>query len=140
MPLMEKGVRAVANRMPKVIPPKIHAIIDYGVAGSFLLVGIKAIRADKKKAGISAVIVAAGELALSMMTAYPGGIAEVVDYPTHLKIDAGLSGLIGSMPNLMGFSDDWESWFFRSQAMAKAAVTGLSETTATRESRRARAA
>ena len=33
MALLETGVRELSNRMPKVISPKTHAIIDYAVAG-----------------------------------------------------------------------------------------------------------
>ncbi len=140
MPLLEKGVRAVADRMPKVITPGIHAIIDYGVAASFLAIGIKSILDDQKKAGISAIIVAGAELALNLMTDYPGGVAEVIDLPTHIKIDYGMSGLVGSMPNLMGFTDEWQSWFFRSQGMAIAATASLTETGTRFDTKRARRA
>ncbi|MFB3812896.1 MAG: hypothetical protein ACE14L_02200 [Terriglobales bacterium] len=140
MPLMEKGVRAVADRMPKVITPKVHTIIDYGVAAAFLAVAIKSLKSGSKKAGISAIIVAASELALIMMTDMPGGIARVVDLETHLKIDYGISGLVGSMPNAMGFSDEWQSWFFRSQGMSIAAVASLTSTRTAFDSRRARRA
>ncbi len=128
MPLLEKGVSAVANRMPKVISPKVHAIIDYGVAGSFILTGILSWKQRHKKAAISSFIIAGTEITVAMLTDYPGGVTPALGFPTHLKIDAGLAGLIGSMPNFMGFSDEWPSWFFRSQGMAMAAVAGLSDT------------
>jgi hypothetical protein len=35
MPVIQKGVAALANRLPKVISPKAHAIIDYVTIGSF---------------------------------------------------------------------------------------------------------
>lgn len=127
MPLMEKGVETIANRMPKIISPKAHAIIDYGMAGSFIVAGAVAWKGEHKAAALSSWIVAGAELALSMMTDYPGGVAKLISFPTHGKIDAGMSGLIGSMPNLMRFSDEWPSWFFRSQGMTMAAVTGLTD-------------
>lgn len=127
MPLMEKGVETIANRMPKIIGPKTHAIIDYSMAGSFIVAGALAWKGEHKAAALSSWIVAGAELALSLMTDYPGGVAKLISFPTHGKIDAGMSGLIGSMPNLMRFSDEPSSGFFRTQGIALAAVTGLTD-------------
>ena len=126
MPLLEKGVRLVTDRMPKVISPKVHAIIDYAFAGSFFLMGALAWKKSKKVA-ISSFVIAGAETGLAMSTDYPGGVFRAISFPTHGKIDAGFSGLIGSMPNVMGFDDAASSWFFRSQGMALAAVTGLTD-------------
>lgn len=127
MPMLEKGVQAVTNRLPKVISPKTHAIIDFALAGSFIVAGIVSWKQRHKKAAINSFIVAGAELGVALTTDYPGGIAHLISFPARGKIDAGLSGLIGSMPNLMGFSDEWPSWFFRSQAMSMAAVSGLTD-------------
>jgi hypothetical protein len=140
MPLLEKGVKTIADRMPKVISPKTHAIIDYGMAGSFILAGALAWKGNQKTAAISSWIVAGAELAVSMMTDYPGGVAKLISFPTHGKIDAGFSGMIGSMPNLMRFTGEWPAWFFRSQGMAMGAVTGLTDFSAVQPQRQMRAA
>jgi len=50
MALIEKGVQAVAERMPKVISPRTHAIIDYATAGSFLLAGALLWKRNKRAA------------------------------------------------------------------------------------------
>jgi hypothetical protein len=36
MPILDKAVRWGTNRMPKVINPTAHAVIDYAIAASFL--------------------------------------------------------------------------------------------------------
>lgn len=141
MPLMEKGVHSIADRMPKVISPKIHAVIDYSVALSFIAVGAAAWRRRQKIAAISSFIVAGAELGLSMITDYPGGVARLISFPTHGQIDAGMAGMVGSLPNMMGFSGEQPSRFFRMQALSIAAVTGLTDFEAVRGVRaRARAA
>jgi hypothetical protein len=124
MPLLEKGVHTVANRLPKLVSPRTHAFVDYALAGSFLVAGVAALKTSEK-AAISAFIVAGAELTMAILTDYPGGVAKLISLPSHLKVDTGMSGLVGSMPNLMGFSEERHSWFFRGQAMAMAALAAL---------------
>ncbi len=127
MALLDAGVRSVTKRLPKVISPTTHAIIDYASVGTFVVMGLVFWKKRQKRAAISSWVSGAQQGTLAMLTDYPGGVAKVVSYDTHLKIDAGFSGLVGTAPNLTGFSDEWPSIFFRSQAIALAAVTGMSE-------------
>lgn len=126
MPLLQKGVEMAAGRMPKVIKPQAHAVIDYLVAGSFFLVGALYWRRNKK-AAISSFICGGAVTANSMLTDYPGGVAGVISFKTHGKLDAGLAGLTAMMPQLMGFKDDPESKFFTTQSMAETAVTAMTD-------------
>jgi hypothetical protein len=50
-------------------------------------------------------------------------------FPTHGRIDIGMATLVASLPGMMGFKDDAESRFFDMQAVALAAVTGLTDFT-----------
>jgi hypothetical protein len=126
MALAEIGARALSNRLPKVISPKTHAIIDYATAGTFfLMAGLMWKR--HKRAAIAALACGINETTNSMITEYPGGVADVISFPTHLKIDAGFAGVVASLPNLLGFTDEWPSIYFRSQGMAIAATAGMSE-------------
>jgi hypothetical protein len=63
----------------------------------------------------------------AMITDYPGGVANLISFETHGKIDAGFAGFVGLLPSVLGFSDEKESWFFRAQAMSLAAVTGMTD-------------
>ncbi len=137
MALMEMGIRALTNRLPKVIGPKAHAIIDYGMAASFFIVG-GLLWKKSKRAAISSFICGGSELTTAMLTDYPGGVAKVISFPTHGKIDAGFSAVIASMPSLMDFSDEAYASFFRGQGIGMAAVTGLTDFEGERESYRAR--
>ena len=126
MALMEMGVRALTNRLPQVIGPKTHAIIDYGMAASFIVTGALLWK-KSKRAAIASWICGGNELTTALLTDYPGGVAKVINFPTHGKIDAGFAGVVASMPNLMGFSDRGVSSLFRAQGLAMAAVTGLTD-------------
>jgi len=126
MAILDTSVKALSNRLPKVISPKTHAIIDYATAGSFFLMGALLWKRHKR-AAIGSLVCGAIEANTAMITDYPGGVADVISFETHGKIDAGFAGFVGMLPTMLGFSDDKESWFFRGQAMGLAAVTGMTD-------------
>ena len=137
MALAEIGARALSNRLPKVISPKTHAIIDYATAGGFfLMTGLMWKR--HKRAAIAALACGINEVTNSMITGYPGGVADIISFPPHLKIDAGFAGVVASLPNLLGFTDEWPALYFRSQGMAIAATAGMSDEGTPRSRRRQR--
>ncbi len=124
--LMQKGLAAMSNRMPKVINPRTHAVIDYVVAGTFFAVGAL-YWGRNKRAAISSIICGAATTINSMLTDYPGGVWKVMSYHNHGRIDAGLAGITATMPSLMQFSDDHEARFFEVQALAETAVTAMTD-------------
>ena len=50
MPLLDQAARLATRKMPKVITPKAHAMIDYAVAASFFVVGAFLWRRNKRAA------------------------------------------------------------------------------------------
>ena len=134
MPILEKATMWATNKMPKLINPTVHAIIDYGTAASFFAMAAL-FWGRNKRAAISCLVCGGAETVTAMLTDYPGGVTDAISFETHGRIDFGMSGMISSMPNLMRFSDDKESTFFRMQGLAMAAVTGLTDFTGTGERR-----
>jgi len=132
MPILEKATMWATNKMPKVINPTVHAIIDYGMAASFFAVAAL-FWGRNKRAAISSLVCGGAETVTAMLTDYPGGVTDAISFETHGRIDFGMSGLISSMPNVMRFSDENESTFFRMQGLAMAAVAGLTDFTGTGE-------
>ncbi len=126
MSLAQKGIQMAAGRMPKIINPTTHAVIDYAVAGAFFLVGVLSWRRNKK-AALGAMICGGATAANAMLTDYPGGVYKVMSYKSHGRIDAGLAGITGAMPRLMNFSDDPQARFFGVQALAETTVTALTD-------------
>ena len=145
MSLVQTGMNMASKRLPKVINPTVHAVIDYAMAASFFAMGAF-FWSRNKKAAISSMICGGAAALNSVLTDYPGGVWKVMSFETHGKIDAGLVGATGSMPRLMGFDDDAEARFFQVKAIAEAAVTAMTDFTAMdrtdhyRYSRRNRAA
>lgn len=132
MPMLEQATKWATNKMPKVINPTVHAIIDYGMAASFFTMAALFWKRNKR-AAISCLVCGGAETTVSLLTDYPGGVTDAMSFETHGRIDFGVSGLIASMPNLLRFDDEKESAFFRLQGMAMAAVTGLTDFTGTGE-------
>jgi hypothetical protein len=128
MPILEQATQWATNKMPKVINPTAHAILDYAMAASFFTMAVFFWRRNKR-AAISCLVCGGAEAVTSMLTDYPGGITDALTFRTHGGIDFGMSGLISSMPNLLRFAEDSESSFFRLQGVAMAAITGLTDFT-----------
>ena len=137
MPIIQKGVKAVAERMPKVISPKTHAIIDYATAGTFFVAGALLWRRSKR-AAIASLVCGAMEAGTAMITDYPGGVTDLISFQTHGRIDAGFAGFVATLPNVFMFGDEPEAMFFRGQGVALAAVTGLTDFSDGRQSGRGR--
>ncbi|HEX4604677.1 MAG TPA: hypothetical protein VH724_11825 [Candidatus Angelobacter sp.] len=128
MPLLDQAARFAAPKMPKVINPKAHAIIDYAMAASFF--GMAAFFWSRnKRAAVSALVCGAAETITALCTDYPGGIGDEISFAAHENIDSGLSGVVASLPDMLRFSKGPEAKFFRIQGVALAAVTGLTDFT-----------
>ena len=126
MSLLVKGMQMAAGRMPKVVNPRTHAAADYLVAGSFFILGALFWK-KHKRAAVSSFLCGGATAANSLLTDYPGGVFKVMSYKNHGRIDAGLIGLTSMMPRLMGFEGEPPGRFFGVEAMAEAAVVGMTD-------------
>ena len=126
MALLDVGVKMLANRMPKVLSPKTHAIIDYATAGAFFVMA-PILWKRNRRAAIASLACGAAATTAAVLADHPGGAAKVVNFPTHGKMEAGFSGVVASLPSLLGFSGEWPAIFFRSQGLAIAAINGLTD-------------
>ena len=112
MPIVQKGVAAMSDRLPKVISPKAHAIADYVALGALVVTGALLWNRNRR-ASIAALSCAGAEAANTLLTDFPGGIGKLISFPTHGKIDMGLAATCSALPNFMGFNDEPEAKFFR---------------------------
>jgi hypothetical protein len=124
MPISTKVTELATKPLPKIISPGIHAAIDWGTAAAFLTAGALLWKKNRRVA-LGAMI--CGDLlgSLIFLTDCPGGVWKKISFETHGKIDPGVSALVASMPNLLGFSDEKESKLFQSLGIGLAAVRSL---------------
>jgi hypothetical protein len=132
MPILDQAARWTTNKLPKVIHPRAHAVIDYAMAASFFGMAAFFWRRNKR-AAVSALVCGTAETITSLCTDYPGGVVKEIPFETHGTIDFGLSGLVASLPAMLRFSDEPESRFFRVQGLALATVAGLTDFTGSGE-------
>ena len=124
MALMQKGVALAASRMPKKISPRVHAALDYAVAGSFLLAGALFWKRNRR-AALGSLLCGGATAAVSLLTDYSGQDGKPISYAMHGQIDSGLIAMTAAMPNLMDIEDEPQARFFSGEAMAKTAITAM---------------
>lgn len=126
MPLLTKATKSLTDRLPPVISPGAHAVIDYAVAGVFLVSSL-AFWKRNRPAAVAAMICGGSELLLAAMTDYPGGIVPDMSFRTHGRIDSGMPLLVASLPEFLNFTHTKQSRLFDAQAIAMAATAGLTD-------------
>jgi hypothetical protein len=126
MPILTRATHVLTRRMPKIISPKAHAVVDYVTAGAFLLTAAF-YWSRNKRAALGAFVCGGAELATSLLTDYPGGVKKVISFRNHGRIDLGLAAMTATMPEFMGFRHDREKSFFLAQAALITAVTDLTD-------------
>lgn len=126
MPLWEKGAKIVARKMPKLIHPTAHAVLDYAIAGSFLLNAYRLWKRHRRAAAGS-LICGAATLANALVTDYPGGAFRLISYRAHGRNDSAIAGFAASAPRLLGFAGEKERRFFSIEALTGTVIIGLTD-------------
>lgn len=126
MSLATSAANMVAEKMPKVLDAKSHAIADYLTAGAFFAMAF-AFWGRNHRAAVGAALCGGAVAANALITNYPGGVAKVISFQTHGRVDMGLAGLTASMPNFLAFGDEDEAKYFRGAAIAESVITGLTD-------------
>jgi hypothetical protein len=115
MPTLTSAVDGATRRLPKIVSPKAHAVLDYVTVGAFLIAGAFFWRRNRS-AAIASLLCGGTELAVSLLTDYAGGNSRLISFPTHAKLDIGLAAMAATMPEFMGFPMEGERHFFSAQA------------------------
>jgi len=126
MPFFHQVANMAARRMPRVINPTAHAVLDYTLAAGFLVMAAKFWK-SRRRAALGSLFCGSAAITNSLLTRYPGGAFDVIDYKTHGRIDAALAAMTASTPQFMGFSDEPEARFFSMQAISRTLLTGMSD-------------
>ena len=114
------------NRLPKVISPTAHAVIDYIVAG-YYFIAAGACWGGNKRASIAALANGAAVLGVSMCTDYWGDGRKPISFETHGKIDLAQGIAAAAAPFLIGFSDKASASLFWGQAASEVGVLSMTD-------------
>jgi len=109
-----------------IIDPAQHAVLDYGVAATFFLLGVR-YRQRNRAASTLAFVNGAMVLGMSMCTDYPGGFWRRIRFKTHGTLDLWQAALAGFGPLLFGFADTPEARTFYCQALSEVGVVSATD-------------
>jgi hypothetical protein len=120
--------QSAANMLPARPPisPAQHAVLDYGVTGTFLTLGFRLLRRNRAAATL-AFVNAGMVFAMSLMTDYPGGVFRTLSFRQHRTGDFIQAAVAGLGPIALGFAGDPDARFFYGQAMSEIAVISATD-------------
>jgi hypothetical protein len=114
----------LALRAP--ITPGQHAVLDYAVAGTFLIAAMSQWHRHRPAARLA--LLNGGMVAgLAMLTDYPGGVFRTLSFQGHRTGDLVQAALAGLGPVLFGFAGDKEATFFYGQAASEVGVIAATD-------------
>jgi hypothetical protein len=116
------------DRVPRVISPRLHAVIDYAAVGAAAYIAYRLWNRNRR-AAVSAVVTAVTEASLVAMTDYPGGLTRRISFPLHGRIALGHATMIGNMPRMMGFQGTPEERLFAGWSAVVALLVALTDFT-----------
>jgi hypothetical protein len=115
-----------ATATTKVISPAQHAVLDYGVAATFLAFGFSVFSRHRPAAAL-ALVNGAMIVGMSLLTDYPGGVFRTMSFRAHRTGDMVQAALAGLGPILFGFGKDPEANYFYGQAASEAGVIAATD-------------
>jgi hypothetical protein len=121
-----RHTRSRTPALSHAISPGQHAVLDYGVAGTFIAFGLVMLPRHRP-AALLALANGAMVLGMSLLTDYPGGVFRKLSFRAHRTGDIGQAALAGLGPILLGFADEPEATFFYGQAASEAGVIAATD-------------
>jgi hypothetical protein len=103
-----------------------HAAIDWSTAAAFVTAGAL-LWSKNKRASIASYLCADLIGTLIFLTDCPGGVWKKISFETHGKIDPGVSALVASLPDMLGFGGESEAKLFQGMGIGIAAVGSLTD-------------
>jgi hypothetical protein len=126
MSLINTGLDMLEPKLPKVISPTAHGIIDYAHAAFFFTVGVCCSRSNKRAA--SAAFATSGLILVqSLLTDYRFGAKPVFSFETHGKIDSVFAASSWLIPQIFGFKQTTAAKVFEMNSVAEASVVGMTD-------------
>jgi hypothetical protein len=126
MALINAGVETLETKLPKVIGPTAHGVIDYAHAAFFFIVGVACSRSNKRAA--SAAFATSGFILVqSLLTDYRFGVKPVISFETHGKMDSVFASSSWLVPRIFGFKETPAAKIFEMNSLAEASVVGMTD-------------
>lgn len=139
MSLYNQGIDALETKLPKVISPTAHGVIDYAHAAFFFTVGLLC-RRSNRPAARAAFATSGFILAQSLLTDYRFGVKPLISFQTHGKMDSVFASASWLLPVFFGFRGTTAAKIFEGNSLAEASVVGMTDWSSARARRERMAA
>ena len=117
---------AIGKRVPKVIGPAAHGLIDYGHVAFFLGMALL-LRKSNKRAAMAALGTGALVLVQSVLTDYPMGVVPAMSFETHGKLDAAMAASSWAIPGAFGFAGTPAAKIFTGNSVLEGAIVKMTD-------------
>lgn len=114
------------TRSHRALSPAQHAIADYATAATFAIAGV-VLRRRHRAAATLALFHAAGVLAGSLLTRYPGGLVPAITFRTHGRLDLLMAATNALGPTLLGFAEEPEAAWFHGATLMELGVVSATD-------------
>lgn len=114
------------NKLPKVINPTTHGMIDYGHALFFFTMGLLC-RRKNPAASTAAFTVGSFVLMQSLLTDYRFGWKPLFSFETHGKMDTVMASSSWMVPLLFGFRGTGAAKVFEVNSLVESSIVGMTQ-------------
>jgi hypothetical protein len=139
MSAINQGIDLLQTKLPKVISPAAHGVIDYAHVAFFFTMGLLC-RRSNKRAARAAFATSGFILAQSLLTDYRFGVKPLISFQTHGRMDSVFASSSWLLPLFFGFRGTAAAKIFEGNSLAEASVVGMTDWSSTRARRERMAA
>ncbi len=126
MPLATLALYQIEAKLPKVISPATHGIIDYCHAAFFAGMALVCWK-QNRPAALAAATTSALVLGESLLTDYKFGVKRVIPFSVHGQLDGGFAAVSLAIPKMFGFAETKAAKVFQVNAFVETAVVGFTD-------------
>jgi hypothetical protein len=113
--------------MPRVIPAKTHAVIDYVHVATNFVAALLFRRRRNRAASNAALVLGAAVLGNALMTDYELGVFRLYSFKVHGMLDYGVAAASAAIPALLDIADTPEAAYFFAQGAGEGVIAGISD-------------
>lgn len=121
MPTLNAVTRMATAPLPRILPPKGHAVVDTLTTGAFLAGAVWFWRRNRR-AAVASVLCGGAVLGVNLLTDYRGDGKKLISLGLHRHIDFGLAAVTALMPEILWFDHAAEKTFFVAQGAVMTAA------------------
>jgi hypothetical protein len=126
MTLATKAITKMESHLPKVIDARTHGIIDYCHASFFFGMALLC-RKKNPRAALAALMTGSFVLVESLLTDYPLGVAKVIPFDIHGRMDSAFAASSFALPRIFGFNGSGAAKVFKGNGVMEGAVVGMTD-------------